>query len=324
MSVQRRVVCDYVDLTESPESSPRSASKRRASVVAAAAASGVAAMPREVVLLGSDDDDNSHYGAARFGASPRRKRQRRQQLATTTNGDLQPPPARFKTDRDDDGNPIVLPPPPPVIAPVLPEHTVLEYFPDADLPFVQNLLKKLVNPDGSNTPNIEHAINYMAENGYEKCKQGKFFIPNAAAGATAAGAAAAVIRRQDGGNNGATEGLLDFMSTESFPVDFAYRNQAQLKLEQDFPCLSVDGTRAILLQCKNHYAIAHDRIVAALKGTATTAAARGSLEETRMFNSCWVCYDALQVVDGDPSRYCIPHCMYSLRYILFLQYTSGC
>jgi hypothetical protein len=133
-------------------------------------------------------------------------------------------------------------------------------------------------------------INNMAENGYEKCKQGRFFIPAATAAAatvagatiTAAGAAAVIRTKNSNSNDKVGENTLDFMSTESFPVELDYRNQAQAQLEYDFPCLSANGVRTILQSCKNHYAIAHDKIVAALKGT-TVDARESSLEETRMY-----------------------------------------
>ena len=257
-----------------------------------------------IQLLGSDDDDDDVIMTAggggdwRFGTSPRRKR-RRQQLETNNKKNYQqpPPPAgRFKTDRDDDGNPIIFAPPPPP-PPVLPEHQVLEFFPDADSTFLQNLLKKLVNADDG-TPNVALVINYMAEKGYEKSSAIVVTTTNGGGGGT--------VYNGDGKNHNNCTTLVDFMSTDSFPADdLAYRHQAQSQLEYDFPCLSVHGARAILLSCKNHYAIAHDRIVAALKGTTTTAAnnvAGVSLEVARTYRFRYygACSLAFTCLSWDP------------------------
>jgi TRIAD3 protein (E3 ubiquitin-protein ligase RNF216) len=137
-----------------------------------------------------------------------------------------------------------------------PEYLVWEVFPDADLQHVQETLAD----HGGSVPAV---LSHFAEHSYPKAKAG----------------ASAQSSNKNNTQPGQTIVRLDrkkfkhdYMSPASFEPAQLYVLQATNLLLADFPFLSKAGSQHILGKFRKHYAIAHDNIMGAIKGTAVAKA----------------------------------------------------
>lgn len=126
-----------------------------------------------------------------------------------------------------------------------PEYLVLEVFPDADLDHIRKTLEQ----HGGNVPGV---LTHLAENSYPKTKQDPSLR-------TAHGTTIVRLDRKKFQH--------DYMSSEAFAPTNLYVAQSSNQLLCDFPFLSKIGSQRVLAKSKNHYAIAHDKILNAIKGT---------------------------------------------------------
>lgn len=130
--------------------------------------------------------------------------------------------------------------------PLGPELQILEVFPDIDAEALQTLLQQFQN-------NVPQVLSYMAENSYKKSEK------------KASAAQKPDLSLHMGGDGAVWK--YDYMSTESFEPTRDYIQQATEHLLSEFKFLSKLGAQNILQKCKNHYAVSHDKIIAAIKGT---------------------------------------------------------
>lgn len=147
-------------------------------------------------------------------------------------------------DDDDDDDDVIevldrkrrrLDPPPSTAASLNPVATVLEIFPDADIQFVTETLEKYDQI-------ADFAIAAMAENGYTK-------------------------QRAQPNQKPAAKTEIDFMSIDSFHPTALYCEQVEALLSNEFSFLSVRGTREVLQLVRYHYALAHNRVWMASRGS---------------------------------------------------------
>jgi hypothetical protein len=134
-----------------------------------------------------------------------------------------------------------------------PENLVLEVFPDADLQHVVQIL-------GQYSGDVPHALAHLAENTYPKSKE-----PTSSLRTRTNTQTTAVVRLDR------KKYQHDYMSSESFHPTALYMAQSWNQLLHDFPFLSKTGSQKIMIKFKNHYAIAHDKILNAVKGTQAEA-----------------------------------------------------
>lgn len=146
----------------------------------------------------------------------------------------------FKNHDDDDSIEVIE----SKVVPPRPELLVLDVFPDADLPSVLELLTSCGNQ-------VATVLQHMAENSYKKSET-KVAVPN---GNT-------VVHMQN-----KTTWKYDYTSTESFVPTPIYRKQAIEQLQCDFPFLNSKGASVVMKKFQNHYAVCHDKLVTAVKGT---------------------------------------------------------
>jgi TRIAD3 protein (E3 ubiquitin-protein ligase RNF216) len=130
-----------------------------------------------------------------------------------------------------------------------PEYLVLEVFPDADLEHIRQMLLQLAG-------SVPGVLTHLAENSYPKTKQD----------ASLRISHSTTVVRLD-----RKKFQHDYMSSESFAPTALYVTQSSNELLSDFPFLSKIGSQRILAKSKNHYAIAHDKIMNAIKGTQAPA-----------------------------------------------------
>lgn len=126
-------------------------------------------------------------------------------------------------------------PPDTIIAtePYSPIDAVTEVFPDADVKFVAQSLEKYNNE-------VVLVISFMAENDYPKRPAKKMVSPST---------------------------TIDFMSKSSFEPSNLYKSQVQFLLMDDFAFLSVRGAQELLVEARYHYAVVHDKIWNAARGS---------------------------------------------------------
>jgi len=107
-----------------------------------------------------------------------------------------------------------------------PLHDILKIFPDAKKSLVTSTLEK-------HNYNIEGVVQDFLEHGYEREPK---VVP--------------VVEKK--------KQEIDFMSTTSFELTAAYREQAYILLQQNFPYFQVIGLKALLNgdKAKGHYAVA--------------------------------------------------------------------
>jgi len=129
-----------------------------------------------------------------------------------------------------------------------PEFEVLEIFPDADLNHIKGLLQKY-NSD------IAMAVADMAENTYPRSEK------PALVSMTTCGLTLVRMEKPE------AKWKYDYSSMESFKPAPVYIAEAGSQLRQDFPFLTKIGSQRILAHFKHHYAVCHDKILTAVKGT---------------------------------------------------------
>lgn len=241
---RRSSMDDVIDLYNSPEAA-----------TAAAGAAAAARMPGgafDVIdLLGDDDDGSEQQQQQRSStASPRSDRR----FKTDRSEESGAPPSAKKRRREeeeatnrstitiDHGTGQIVAPPPPG-----PELQVLEIFPDADVAALQTLLAQFQN-------NVGMVLSYMADKPYKKAEKGP---------AAAQQPDGTVVHMSGSGS----KWKFDFMSTDSFEIPYAYSQEVTDQLLADFSFLSHNGAKNILLKYKYHYAVCHDKILTAVKGT---------------------------------------------------------
>ena len=130
---------------------------------------------------------------------------------------------------------------PPVVR-ATPELQVLEVFPDCELAHIQKLFQQGFV--------VETAIQFLADNSYPKTKHTK---PPPGNGISLEG-------------NTKGQYKYDYMSPSSFQPTDAYVSAACNQLLKDFPYLKKRSVKLLMQQSKNHYAIAHDKIINIAKG----------------------------------------------------------
>jgi hypothetical protein len=114
-------------------------------------------------------------------------------------------------------------------------------------------IRKMLEQYAGRVPGV---LSHLAENSYPKTKQ------NASLRAANSNAFVRLDRKKF---------QHDYMSSESFSPEALYVAQSGNQLLYDFPFLSKIGAQRILAKFKNHYAIAHDKIMNAIKGTQAPA-----------------------------------------------------
>jgi TRIAD3 protein (E3 ubiquitin-protein ligase RNF216) len=130
-----------------------------------------------------------------------------------------------------------------------PEYLVLEVFPDADLEHIKQMLLQ-------HAGSVPGVLTHLAENSYPKTKQ------DPSLRATNNSTVVRLDRKKF---------QHDYMSSESFAPTNFYVAQSVNQLLHAFPFLSKIGSQRILAKFKSHYAIAHDKIMDAIKGTQADA-----------------------------------------------------
>lgn len=131
--------------------------------------------------------------------------------------------------------------------PPKPELQVLDVFPDADLPAVLALLDQYGNQ------NVAAVLQHMAEVPYPKSERKP----------VAAGRSNGLVHMQQN----ESVWMHDYTSTESFVPTHQYVKEAKEQLLRDFPFLSSHGAVCCLTKFKNHYAVCHEKVMQAIKGT---------------------------------------------------------
>lgn len=129
------------------------------------------------------------------------------------------------------------------IPPPNPEAQVLDVFPDADLLAVKIMLHERSN-------NASAVIEYMSEHKYPKSE----FSNTATTSLCLA-------------TNERQEWMYDYTSTSSFTPTSDYISQATDLLLCDFPFLSKIGASSCMSKFQNHYALCHNMLFEAVKGT---------------------------------------------------------
>jgi len=208
---------------------------------AAAAAPGAPAAAhrqpaRNVInLLDADDGDDSSDEPQPYSPSPHRRKEKKR-YKTDPNEALAPSKKKRRHAPPVD--------PPAAAAPPGPELQILEIFPDADVATLQTLLHQFQN-------NVPMVLSYMADHPYQKSEQ------------KPAPGRDSLVHRLPSENN---PWKYDYTSTESFAITGDYFRQATDQLLADFAFLSQHGAKNILQKHKFHYAVAHEKILTAIKG----------------------------------------------------------
>jgi hypothetical protein len=128
--------------------------------------------------------------------------------------------------------------------PLTPIEQILEVFPDVDRNYAHNLL----NTNGNNVITVSALLAECSS--YPKSKTQQSFFRDEG-----------VTLRRD-----KRQRKYDFMSSSSFQPSHKYAEEARLKLGEEFPFLSMNGTGKLLNVHLKHYAIAHDAICQAIMG----------------------------------------------------------
>jgi hypothetical protein len=200
-----------------------------------------------VVAVDDDDDvvvemNPSTFPLAPFAHSPsqRRARRRRRRLDAAT------------TDHESSS-----------AAVANPEFQVLTVFPDACLDHVRSRLAAL-------NQSVAAVLLEMAES---KSTYPKNEGQTTSATPSATDSVVVHMEQHAEASAVATSNNVDWMSMESFQPRHLYIEQAKHVLQGDFAFLSVKGATRCLAQYKFHYAVCHEKLLAAIKGDGSDTAA---------------------------------------------------
>ena len=241
---------EVVDLSQDvPEQKQAAVARMPSAAATFASAAAVKVDPPGFVNLLDDDDDDYHYNPA---AGRKRRRQAHwnddhtHQHKHRFGGKSDPNETKEagpNESNDDDIELVGCKAPPP-------EFEVLEIFPDADMKHISGLLQKY-------NSNVAMVVSDMAENKYPKTEKPSLVT------LTTCGESSTLVRME----KREPKWKYDYSSTESFKPAPLYIAQAGSQLLCDFPFLSKIGSQRILAKFKHHYAVCHEKILTAIKGT---------------------------------------------------------